>query len=259
VGVGLYNLSIISNILAKPPLVSLKRQAIDPSSLINGIIEKSDRTLRQSNVMTAKTFTPPEQTVQLSGISWQSYETMLAEFSYRRLRLRYNRGNLEIIVPTPEREFYKEVLGRFVETLAEELAVRIEPLGSTTFKLPELVGAETDGCFYIQNASAIKGKKRINMSQDLPPELVLEIDVGSRSEIILQICASLGVPEVWIYNGSQLRINRLENKEYVERDRSLAFPIVPILEIVRFLEQAETMDYLELVKAFQNWVKSQIS
>lgn len=209
--------------------------------------------------MTAKTFTPPEETTQLSGITWQTYEIMIAEFSHRRLRLRYDRGNLEIIVPTPDREFYKEVLGRFVETLAEELAVRIAPLGSTTFKLPELVGAEPDGCFYIQNASAIKGKKSINISQDPPPDLVLEIDVGSRSEIMLQICADLGVPEVWIYNGLQLRINCLENGEYVECDRSLAFPTVPILEIVRFLQQAETIDYLELVKAFRNWVKSQIS
>ena len=66
------------------------------------------------------------------------------------------------------------------------------------------------------------------------------------------------MPEVWIYNGSRLRINRLENGEYVEGDISLAFPSLPILEIVRFLEQAETMDYLELVKAFRNWVKSQI-
>jgi len=66
------------------------------------------------------------------------------------------------------------------------------------------------------------------------------------------------VPEVWIYNGSRLRINRLENGEYVEGELSLAFPSVAVLEIVRFLEQAETMDYLELVKAFRNWVKSQI-
>ena len=208
--------------------------------------------------MTAQTLAPPEQIVHLSGISWQTYETLLAEIGDRQIRLTYNRGNLEIMVPSPEHERFKEVLGRFVETLAEELDVRIEPLGSTTFKRPELGGVEPDKCFYIQNLSAVKGKKRIDLNQDPPPDLVVEIDITSRSENSLQVYADLGVPEVWIYNGSQLRINRLENGEYVEGELSLAFPSLPILEIVRFLEQAETMDYLELVKAFRNWVKSQI-
>ncbi|NJM60571.1 MAG: Uma2 family endonuclease [Oscillatoriales cyanobacterium RU_3_3] len=209
--------------------------------------------------MIAKTLTPAEQIVEIADISWETYETLLAEIGDRPIRLTYNRGNLKIMVPSPEHEVYKKVMGRFVETLAEELEVRIEPLGSTTFKRPQLMGAEPDDCFYIQNASAIKGKKRIDMSQDPPPDLVVEIDITSRSTSSLQIYAGLGVPEVWIYNGSRLKINRLENGEYVERDRSLAFPSVPILEIVSFLEQAETMDYLELVKAFRNWVKSQIS
>ncbi len=208
--------------------------------------------------MTAQTLAPPEQIVQLSGISWQTYEALLAEIGDRQIRLTYNRGNLEIMVPSPEHERFKTIMGRFVETLAEELDVRIEPLGSTTFKRPELSGKEPDECFYIQNLSAVKGKKRIDLNQDPPPDLVVEIDITSRSENSLQVYADLGVPEVWIYNGSRLRINRLENGEYVEREISLAFPSLPILEIVRFLEQAETMDYLELVKAFRNWVKSQI-
>jgi len=217
------------------------------------------RSLHPSSAMTAKTLSAPEQIVELSNISWQTYETLLTELSHRRLRLTYNRGNLEIMTPSPEHERFKAVLGRFVETLAEELDVRIEPLGSTTFKRPELLGVEPDKCFYIQNISAIKGKKRLDMSQDPPPDLVVEIDITSRSDSTLQIYAALGVPEVWIYNGSRLRINRLESQGYVECDQSLAFPSVAILEIVSFLEQAETMDYLELVKAFRTWVKGQIN
>ncbi|MGB3263415.1 MAG: Uma2 family endonuclease [Microcoleus sp.] len=208
--------------------------------------------------MTAQTLAPPQQIVQLSGISWQTYENLLAEIGDRQIRLTYNRGNLEIIVPSPEHERFKTIMGRFVETLAEELEVKIEPLGSTTFKRPKLSGAEPDECFYIQNLSAIKGKKRIDMDRDPPPDLVVEIDITSRSENSLQVYADLGVPEVWIYNGTRLRINRFENGGYVEGEISLAFPSLPILEIVRFLDLAETMDYLELVKAFRNWVKSQI-
>src|SRR4028119_1889942 len=169
--------------------------------------------------MTAQTLAQPEQIVQLSGISWQTYEALLAEIGDRPIRLTYNRGNLEIMVPSPEHERFKTIMGRFVETLAEELDVSIEPLGSTTFKRPELSGVEPDECFYIQNLSAVKGKKRIDMNQDPPPDLVVEIDISSRSANSLQVYTDLGVPEVWIYNGSRLRINRLENEKYVECER----------------------------------------
>ena len=111
--------------------------------------------------------------VQLSGISWQTYEVLLAELSHhRRLRLTYNRGNLEIMVPSPEHERYKEVIGRFVETLAEELDIRLEPFGSTTFKRPELSGAEPDKCFYVRNIDIVKAKKRLNPKEDPAPDLV---------------------------------------------------------------------------------------
>ncbi len=45
--------------------------------------------------MTATLLGPPDEIIHLSGISWQAYETLLEELSERRLRLTYNRGNLE--------------------------------------------------------------------------------------------------------------------------------------------------------------------
>ncbi|MBW4496635.1 MAG: Uma2 family endonuclease [Oscillatoria princeps RMCB-10] len=208
--------------------------------------------------MTTITLTQPPERIQLSGISWPTYEALLAELSNRRIRLTYNRGALEIMVPSPEHELYKEIVGRFVETLAEELEIRIYPLGSTTFKRSELSGAEPDKCFYIQNLNAVKGKNRIDLNQDPPPDLVVEIDITSSSRIRFPVYAELGVPEVWVYDGESFSINVLRDKEYVPSERSLAFPNVPVLEISRFLQQAGTADYLELVRAFRSWVKSQI-
>jgi Uma2 family endonuclease len=209
--------------------------------------------------MTSNTLTQPEERIQLSGISWQTYETLLAELSYhRRLRLTYNRGILEIMAPSPEHEFYKEIVGRFVETLAEELKIRIYPLGSTTFKRSELSGAEPDKCFYIQNLNAVKGKKRIDLTQDPSPDLVIEIDITSNSVNRFEVYADMGVPEIWRYDGNLFSVNRLENQTYVYSEQSLAFPDVPVQEISRFLQQAANMDYLELISAFRSWVKSQI-
>ncbi len=208
--------------------------------------------------MTATIITPPEEIIHLSGISWQTYETLLEELSDRRIRLTYNRGNLEIMVPSPEHELSKEVLGRFVETLAEELAVQIYPLGSTTFKRPQLSGAEPDKCFYIYNIDAVRGKKRLDLTKDPAPDLVIEIDVTNSSYNRLQVYADLGVAEVWIYNGESLVIKQLENKIYITSQKSKFFQNLPITEITQFLQQAETVDYLELVKAFRQWVRSQI-
>jgi Uma2 family endonuclease len=208
--------------------------------------------------MTATLLAPPNEMIHLSGISWQTYETLLEELSDRRLRLTYNHGNLEIMAPSPEHEFGKKILGRFVETLAEESAVQIYPLGSTTFKRPELSGVEPDECFYIYNIDAVRGKKRLDLNEDPAPDLVIEIDVTSSSLNRLQVYADLGVAEVWIYNGESLVIQQLQNGTYITSQRSKFFPNIPIPEIAGFLQQAETVDYLELVKAFRNWVRSQI-
>ncbi|GCL54119.1 hypothetical protein NIES3806_14560 [Microcystis aeruginosa NIES-3806] len=207
--------------------------------------------------MTVTVIGPPAEIINLSGISWETYETLLEELNNRRLRLTYNRGTLEIMAPSPEHELSKEVLGRFVETLAEELAVQIYPLGSTTFKRPEISGAEPDKCFYIYNIDAVRGKKRLDLNEDPPPDLVLEIDVTSSSQNRLQVYADLGVREVWIYNGEFLAIQQLENGTYITSQSSQFFANLPILEIAIFLQQAGQKDYLELVKEFRNWVRSQ--
>jgi len=208
--------------------------------------------------MIATPLAPPIEIIHLSGISWQTYETLLEELSHRRLRLTYNRGNLEIMAPSPEHELSKEVLGRFVETLAEELEIQIYPLGSTTFNRPELSGAEPDKCFYISNISAVRGKKRLDPLEDPAPDLVIEIDVTSSSLNRLQVYADLRVAEVWIYDGNSLIIKLLQNQSYITSQESQFFPNIPIPSISEFLQQAETMDYLKLVKAFRSWVRSQL-
>jgi Uma2 family endonuclease len=208
--------------------------------------------------MTGTLLAPPAEIIRLSEISWETYERLLEELNNRRLRLTYYRGNLEIMAPSPEHERFKKLTGRFVETMAEELDLRIEPLGSTTFKRPKLSGAEPDECFYIYNIDAVRGKKRLDLAEDPAPDLVVEIDVTSSSQNRLQVYADLGVAEVWLYNGESLVIQQLQNGIYITSQTSQFFPNIPIPEIAGFLQQAETIDYLELVKSFRNWVRIQL-
>lgn len=208
--------------------------------------------------MTTTLLAPPNEIILLSGISWTTYETLLEELSDRRLRLTYNRGNLEIMAPSPEHELNKRVLGRFIETIAEELEISIYPLGSTTFKQPRLSGAEPDECFYIRNIAAVQGKKRLDMEADPAPDLVLEIDITSSSQNRLQVYADLGVSEVWIYNGEYLAIHQLQNGTYITTQTSQFFASLSIPDIAGWLQRSTTMDYLTLVKAFRGWVRSQV-
>jgi Uma2 family endonuclease len=215
------------------------------------------------------TLAAPSETICLRGISWQTYEALSAELGDRSPRLTYNAGTLEIMAPSPEHEFSKKIMGRFVETLAEESNLPIYPLGSITLKRYELSGAEPDECFYIQNIAAIQGKKRIDLSQDPAPDLVIEIDITSRSINRLDIYADLGIREVWLYDGVALTIYHLVDRS-ADRlaDRSTAqniyqtvatsqfFPKIPVTQIATFLQAAPTSDYLELVKTFRAWVRT---
>jgi Uma2 family endonuclease len=209
--------------------------------------------------MTTTLIAPPQEIIQLTGISWQTYEALLLELQNRHLRLTYHLGHLEIMAPSPEHELSKKVLGRFVETLAEETNLPIYPLGSTTFKRPDRSGAEPDECFYIQDIAAVQGKKRLNLLEDPAPDLIVEVDVTNSSPNRLRVYGDLGVAEVWIYDGTSLVIQQLENGSYSTAAASQFFPNLPIADMAGFLQQASTTDYLELIRIFRRWVRDQIA
>jgi Uma2 family endonuclease len=85
-----------------------------------------------------------------------------------------------------------------------------------------------------------------------------DVDRIDRKHFFAPVYADLGVQEVWIYNGESLVIQQLQNGTYITSPTSQFFLNIPIPEIAGFLQQAETVDYLELVQAFRNWVRSQI-
>jgi Uma2 family endonuclease len=154
---------------------------------------------------------------------------------------------------------YKKVLGRFVETLAEELEIQIAPLGSTTFRRLESVGAEPDECFYVSNIAAVRGNKRFEVGQIPPPDLVVEIDITSSSQKRLAVYQELAIPEIWSYDGSRLQIYQLISGEYQVVPRSMVFPTIPVVEIEPFLAQTMETDYLTLIRSFREWVQSLLS
>ena len=201
----------------------------------------------------------PGQQLLLSDVSWQQFENILAELGeHRAARLSYSHGFLEIMVPLPEHEKAKEIIGDLVKILLEARQIAFESLGSTTLKNERMTQAvEPDACFYIQNQAAVIGKNRLNMSVDPPPDLAIEIDLTSRTQ--LDNYQILGVPELWRYGKQGLQINVLQGGKYVESNFSPTFPDIPIIELVnQCVQQSQVSGRTQAIQAFRNWIRNNI-
>jgi Uma2 family endonuclease len=201
---------------------------------------------------------PPEQRVTLHNVSWETYERLLADLRDSSApRLTYDRGTLEIMSPSSEHERYNRTAAQIVEELAVELDVHVESLGSTTFRRGDIdQGFEPDSCFYIQNAASVRGKKRIDLNTDPPPDLVIEVDITSPSLDKFPLFAKVGVPEVWRFDGGQLVIYELAGGEYLERDASVAFPAVTAADVTAFIKESEMMTRPEWVRKLRGWARA---
>ena len=203
---------------------------------------------------------PPGHRVLFHDVSWQEFEAILEELGERRAsRIAYSQGTLEIRMPLPEHEFNKEIIGDMVKILLEELEIDRECFGSTTFKRKSMLqGIEPDNCFYIQNSALMIGKKRIDLTVDPPPDLAIEVDLTSKTQ--LDAYEALGVPEIWRYENHQLMINVLEDGKYVESEISPTFPNLPIVEAIsQYCEQSQAMGTSQTLRLFRKWVREQIT
>jgi Uma2 family endonuclease len=201
---------------------------------------------------------PPGQRVLLHDVSWQEFEEILEELGeHRAARIAYDNGTLEIMTPLPEHEDDKEIIGDLIKALLEELDIEFRSLGSTTFKNQDMVkGIEPDQCFYIQNEAAIRGKKRLDLTVDPPPDLGLEIDITSRTHP--SVYEALKVPELWRFEKGKLQINVLQEGNYVKSQESPTFPGLSLTQVIPpYLERSRIAGRNATLKAFRAWVREQ--
>lgn len=194
----------------------------------------------------------PGQKVTLQPVSWEGFEGILSELGERRSsRIAYANGILEIMAPLPEHERSKVLLADLVKILLKVQKRAWEPFGSTTFKRQGMkAGIEPDDCFYIQNYKAVIGKNRLDLTVDPPPDLALETDLTSKTE--LNAYEALGVPELWIYEGGKLKINVLRDGRYVESLTSPTFPAVDVIEIIpRLMFRAREVGVSQVLEEFE--------
>lgn len=194
----------------------------------------------------------PGQKVTLQPVFWEEFEEIMSQLGERRLsRIAYANEILEIMSPLPEHERSKVLIADLVKTLLKAQKRRWEPLGSTTFKAEGMkAGIEPDDCFYIQNYKAVIGKNRLDLTQDPPPDLAIEIDLSSKTEVAAY--QALKVPELWIYEQGKLKINLLQEGRYFESKTSPTFPNVAVAEIIpRSMQRAKEVGVSQALEEFE--------
>lgn len=202
------------------------------------------------------------QQLFLQNIDWDEFEQILNELGEEKhFRIAYYEGMLEIMVPLPGHENRKEILGDLVKALLEELDIEFAPMGSARFKRKLMkAGVEPDACFYIQNEAAVRGIEKIDLDVFPPPELAIEIDVTSDSQIKKDSYRVLGVPELWIYDGSSLEIYVLVEEQYVKTSKSQIFPDLPVVTVIpHYLSRSRTEGRNALLKDFRRWARTLLS
>ncbi|MBW4537711.1 MAG: Uma2 family endonuclease [Myxacorys chilensis ATA2-1-KO14] len=203
---------------------------------------------------------PPGQHVLLQDVTWEEFERILDELGeHRASRLAYDNGTLEIMSPLPAHEGDKEIIGDLIKALLEELDIEFLTLGSTTFKdQAMLTGIESDQCFYIQNESQVRGKRRFDLETDPPPDLALEINVTSRTHP--RLYQALGVSELWRFEQENLQINILKDDRYQISEHSSIFPNLPLTQVIpQYLVESRTVGRNTTLRAFRQWVRNSMN
>lgn len=200
----------------------------------------------------------PGAHLRLDAIDWSQFEQILTDLGeHRPSRITYHHQIIEIQMPLPEHGRIKALISHFIVILLEYLDKPWVSLGSTTFKNATLAaGIEPDDCFYIQNVEALRGKHRIDLTMDPPPDLALEVDITSPTS--LSAYQSLGVPEIWRYRNQTLEILTLTPEGYQPQTTSPTFPQIPLLgQINHLLAQGDRLLTSEALHAFRSWLRTQ--
>jgi Uma2 family endonuclease len=140
---------------------------------------------------------------------------------------------------------------------AEETGVDVYGVGSTTFKREDLDrGFEPDACFYVRNPEHVRGRKRLDLSVDPPPDLVIEVDITSPSLDKLPIYAEMGVSEIWRYDGEKLSFSSLiDNKEYTEVETSLVLPPITARAVSNLVEKSKALGLTSWLREVRGTVR----
>jgi Uma2 family endonuclease len=198
-----------------------------------------------------------DQKVVLANIGWKGYSMLLRLKGDRRYpKVIYLDGSVTLVSPSYLHDHVARLLGLFVTLAADELDLPHIGARSTTFRRrPKRGGVEADESFYFKNLERIRGKKKLSLRTDPPPDLAIEVVVSLEPDDSIEVYRRFGVPEVWICDPRQLTILRLgSNGHYAESERSSIFQTLTASEIHAWVTRDEHANDLAWGRALRRWV-----
>lgn len=195
----------------------------------------------------------------LYGVSWEVYEKLLQDYwEMPSPRFTYDSGILEVVMPnSSSHEADTFILTQIVVYIAGELEIDFRNFGSTIFRRKIFrKGFEPDSCFYIQSLALIEGKSNLGRENEIPPDLIIEVNRTSSSVPRMPIFAAFGVKEVWRFDGKKVKFYTLEEGIYLEIENSIALPVLSGKKATEFLRESRDMKSSVWAKRIRDWAKT---
>jgi Uma2 family endonuclease len=187
---------------------------------------------------------------------WEDYERLLNLRQHKTHPKLYFNGKtqeIRLMSPLPSHGNRINTLGDLIKIILRRKGKDWQCFDPITLKIPFQAGLEPDTCFYIENRQAILGKDKIDLTVDPPPDLAIEVDFTSITDVgAYQL---LKIPELWVYHRESLKIYLLQGERYQESEKSGLFPDIDIKKILPYyvelgwtqgasiaLRQFETLD-----------------
>lgn len=182
----------------------------------------------------------PGGEVILRNQTWEDYERLLAirqDKSFPKIYFNAVDREIRLMSPLPSHGKRSATISDLVKILLQKRGRDWEGFDPITLKDLQRIGVEPDSCFYVNNRRAILGKDRFDLTVDPPPDLAIEVDFTSRTN--LADYTPIKIPELWIYRPSNLKIYLFNGENYLESSVSLLFPDIDVIALIpKYVELA---------------------
>lgn len=197
-----------------------------------------------------------DNVVQLR-ISKAVYDALVADLGDdSHVRITYDGETLEIMSPSQDHESITRAFVVLINGLNHEWDLNLRDLGTTRFTT-ELGQFEADNTYYRNITARVRNPKRVDLSIDPPPDLIVEVDITNSSLNKFPIFAGIGIPEIWHYDLNGFSAFALIEAKYVPITVSRTIAGLPLHEIAsRISDAAYSSDTSTFSRDWHKWLQN---
>ena len=167
-------------------------------------------------------------------VPWEVYKALIDDEENNHVRITYLDGTMILMSPSQRHDVPAELFSQVVRIVATAGRIKYRCMRTTTLWRDgggrrKGSGKEPDTSYYLGDSVALtRGMTDLRLDTYPPPDLAIEVDNTSDTELALQVYARLGVPELWIYTvrPRELWFGRLIGDAYETVYRSVCLPLL---------------------------------